>query len=187
MKAFLAFAALSVATVSACPQLEWPSCGPEEQMCPGGFDSNGCDLPWVCTPIDNGMDYVGNACPSICRKTSQHCMGDNFQICDDGLDPYTGCQMAGECVEMFEANQCPKNCPVRCGPEEQECAGGQDSNGCEIAAKCVPMYSTSNMDQYGSPCYQPCPAACDGDVCPGPLDSYGCPTADYCVDFGADC
>ena len=66
------------------------------------------------------------ACPGLCQQ-DRECMsmGPSAMYCMLN-DPVTGCELQGTCeVPTSDINgyECPINCPVLCGPEEQLCIG----------------------------------------------------------------
>ena len=54
MNAFVTLTLLAVAA-SACEPAPPMKCGPEEMMCPGGMDSEGCALPDICSPMKSNI------------------------------------------------------------------------------------------------------------------------------------
>ena len=55
MNVFIALTLLAAAA-SACPELLPAKCGPEEMMCPGGMDPQGCPMPDMCMPSKGNFE-----------------------------------------------------------------------------------------------------------------------------------
>lgn len=126
--------------VTECPIHCHLTCGPDEISCPGVLDAAGCHMPDTCMPgktdiIDNWGNPCWNQCPVVCDE--------GHQVCGAGIDPWHGCPVSGWCEPLMDWNDCPKHCPVQCGPEEVHCWGGWDG--------------TCNLPDYCSPIAEGCP------------------------------
>merc|ERR1712136_64007 len=82
---------------SVCPV----TCGPEEVLCPGYLDEQGCKNPDMCIPMPLNID--GELCPVHCPVTC----GPEEAFCPGGID-CLGCMMADTCT----LDECPE--PVEC-------------------------------------------------------------------------
>jgi len=118
------------------------TCGPEEELCETGYDSDGCPLAKTCQPKTSfGWDAVTNTevvcwsgCPTPCGPEQMSC---------DSMDA-NGCRMPGQCVDNQTPSingdgTCYGFCPLDCGADMMPCPGGSDANGCEMQGTCVMM------------------------------------------------
>ena len=96
MNAFITLTLLAAA-VSACPEMVPIECGPEEFMCPGGMDAEGCPMPDLCWPSKGPMGWDGETeCPSNCPTM---CSGEDM-MCPGGMDS-NGCMFPDTCQPMM--------------------------------------------------------------------------------------
>merc|ERR1712223_1493943 len=72
-----------------CPSYCPTTCSQYELTCPGGFDSNGCQLPDFCHYSANPPVSSSDHCPPICQ--------DNEMICFGGFDQQTGWALPDFC------------------------------------------------------------------------------------------
>ena len=99
MNAFITLTLLAAA-VSACPEMVPIECGPEEFMCPGGMDPEGCPMPDLCWPSKGPMGWDGETeCPSNCPVM---CSGEDM-MCPGGMDS-NGCMFPDTCQPMMGNN-----------------------------------------------------------------------------------
>ena len=145
------------------PWIECPfhcpvKCAETEMLCPGGLDANGCKMPNICVPIQDGtVDNWGNPCWNTCPIVCQ----EGEQLCGTGVNSWTGCKITGSCEPAMEPwnPECPKPCPVECAETEMRCSGGLDANGCLLPDMCFP-YSQGTVNNDGDACqWTKCPVA----------------------------
>lgn len=165
-----------------CPDIFPMECGPEDMICPGGMDPEGCPMPDMCWPAIGPMGEDGIECPSHCPVMC----GMDQMMCP-GIIDFAGCMGPETCQPMMDAIGCPLACPAPCGPEEMVCAGGMDMNGCPYPDMCIPF--DGPMDFNGDPCPAFCPTVCaPGDMlCPGGVNETGCVNPDFCQPEGIEC
>ena len=71
-------------------------CGPEDMMCPGGMDANGCPMPELCMPMKGPMGFDGvTECPSNCPTFC----GAEEMMCPGPVDA-NGCMGPETCMPM---------------------------------------------------------------------------------------
>ena len=95
MNAFLATILFAAAAVSGCPEMAPVECMPEDMVCPGGLDWEGCPMPDMCMPSKGPMGYDGIECPAYCPTNC----GPEDQWCYGGMDA-NGCEMPATCMPM---------------------------------------------------------------------------------------
>ena len=65
-------------------------CAPEDMLCPGGVDPEGCTMPDLCMPMNDGE------CPSMCPVT---CSAEEM-LCPGPMDT-NGCMGPETCQPMM--------------------------------------------------------------------------------------
>jgi len=153
-----------------CPHEHSMMCdGPNNQLCTGEIDSNGCKQPDSCHST-----YLNSTCPASCPIT---CDDATQYHCGSDVD---GCWQDSCCDKTFgtDGMECMNHYSMTCnGPDNLFCPGGIESNGCQMMDMC--MWNNPN-----STCTVSCPVTCsNGQLhCPGEAGADGCPLADTCID-----
>merc|ERR1719232_2528989 len=81
----------------------------------------------------------------------------------------------------YAQKDCPTFDPIKCGPEDMQCPGGQDWNNCPMPDFC--MLSKGPMGKDGFQCPSLCPTKCGPEEiqCWGGEDDNGCMRLDTCM------
>ena len=172
----------------ACPSWDPVNCGPDELLCPGSVDPEGCAMPDFCEP-NTGFENCPGICPTMCPPDKIQCWG--------GFDS-NGCLKPDTCIPLEgpignNGNACISTCPMVCAQGQMLCPGGLlfskifsfittlkylgfDFNGCEMPGICMPANGPGN-------CPQSCPTFCGPNEiqCWGGFDSNGCSLSDSCI------
>jgi hypothetical protein len=175
-------------------------CPPDELLCPGQINENGCVDPDVCVKRETkteGSDK-GGLCPGWCPPICRH----GELRCPSQVDPCDGCPTEEICVEaaldlnnvfcsgitpdepLSASHGCTKLCDDLKG--EVLCPEFKLPNGCKAASICMAR-SLDDNDQY-CPSHSVCPTNCGADekVCAFDVDSRGCQSETICVTRGID-
>ena len=145
-----------------CPAHCPIQCSEMEIFCPGAVDANGCAQPDFCIPNDPWNPY-GTFCPVVCKENEIFCPGafgtpdscmpfdpeapcapvcpsacnpENEIYCPGHVDPETGCEYEGWCMNSEPTALCQHHCPMHCPPGEWPCYMGYDEMGCTFPETC---------------------------------------------------
>merc|ERR1711936_765017 len=134
-----------------CPE----HCGPEEIVCNGGKDYDGCPHGDFCIPSKGVTGKDGNGCPVFCPTK---CDDSSEMYCFGGYDE-NGCEMPDFCIpdhnaggkDWWNEGECDVVCPIKCGAHELHCYGGSDEDGCPYEDFCWPQ-EQENMGKDENEC-----------------------------------